>query len=168
MRIHEVMSSPAHTCRPQDSLESAARMLWEHDCGMLPVVDRHGKVTAAITDRDICMGALTRGQRLADLRVADSMSRRVVTCTMDEDAAVAAQRMAEHQLHRMPVLDTQGMLRGVVSLNDLALAGEHDTGVGRAAARVLVAACRHRTLVPAIVPTASPSPRPAAAQAART
>lgn len=158
MKIREVMSSPAHTCQPQDSLERAARLLWDHDCGVLPVVDRHGRVSAAITDRDICMGALTRGERLADLRVADSMSGDVVTCRADEEVAVAAQRMAERQVHRLPVVDKEGRACGVVSLNDLAIAGQRDACVGTEAVRLLAAVCRHRAGVPAVVPITPPSP----------
>jgi CBS-domain-containing membrane protein len=144
MKVRELMSSPAYTCCPQDTLEHAARQLWDHDCGMLPVLDRDGRVLAAITDRDICMGALSRGRRLADLRVADSMSSDVATCTANEDVAVVARRMAERQVHRLPVVDDKGVLCGIVTLNDLALAGERD---------VAVAACRHRTTVPAVVAT---------------
>ncbi|MFO1078691.1 MAG: CBS domain-containing protein [Planctomycetota bacterium] len=142
------MNSPAHTCRPQDSMESAARLLWDHDVGMLPVVDAEGRVGATITDRDICMGAFTRGRPLAQLRVADAMSRAVVTCLPEEEVGVAAQRMAENQLRRLPVVDAAGKLCGVLTLNDLALAGEADTAIGREALKTLVAACRHRSRVP--------------------
>ena len=152
MKIREVMSSPAHTCRLQDSLEQAARLLWEHDCGMLPVEDGDGRVCAAITDRDICMGAYTRGRRLADLCVSDSMSTDVVTCGADDDVAVVAKGMAARQVHRLPVVDKQGKAIGVVSLNDLAIVGAEDVLVARDAMGVLVAACRHRAAVPAIVP----------------
>ncbi len=145
MKIRELMVSPVHVCRPQDSLERAAQLLWEHDCGVLPVVDRDGRVGAAITDRDICMGAYTRGSRLADLRVMDSMSRGIETCTADEDVSVVAERMAGHQVRRLPVVDESGKAIGIVSLNDIALAGETDAKIGREASKVLIASCRRRT-----------------------
>lgn len=145
MKIRDLMTSPVHTCRPHDSLEDAARQLWEHDCGMLPVVDHEGRVGAAITDRDICMGAYTRGGRLADLRVADSMSRDIVTCKPDDDVATAVERMAARQLHRLPVVDADGKPCGVLSLNDIALAGEHDQRLARAALKTLTNACHRRT-----------------------
>ncbi|HEX6810413.1 MAG TPA: CBS domain-containing protein [Planctomycetota bacterium] len=167
MKVREVMVSPVHVCRPQDTLETAARLMWDHDCGMLPVVDREGRVGAAITDRDVCMAALMRGQRLAELRVSEAMSRTVVGCAPDEDVAAAAQRMAERQIHRMPVLDQNGRLCGVVSLNDLVLVGEYDADVGRAAARVLLAACRHRASVPAVVPESSAPAAPHVSDARR-
>ena len=164
MKIRELMSSPAYTCKAQDSLESAARQLWEHDCGILPVVDRDGRVGAVITDRDICMGALMSGKRLADLRVADSMSRRLTTCSPDDDLAVAVQRMSEHQIHRLPVVDALGKPLGMLSLNDLAVSGAREPAVGREATKVLASVCRHRAAVP--MTTKAAAPRAAAPAAA--
>ena len=151
MKVRELMSSPACSCRPTDSLARAAQLLWDHDCGMLPVVDQSGRVTSAITDRDICMAALSRGRTLADLRVMDSMSRKVVTCKPDDELPDAVHRMMESQVRRLPVVDADGKPRGVLSLNDLALAGESDLGMARESQRVLVAACRRRASVPANV-----------------
>lgn len=151
MKVRELMSSPALTCRPNDSLAKAASMLWEHDCGMLPVIDAAGKVGAVITDRDICMGAYTKGRALGELRVADSMSKGVVTCRADDDLGAAVQSMIAHQLHRLPVVDEQGRPCGVLSLNDLALDSEQDANLTRDAMKALRAVCRHRSIVPAVV-----------------
>ena len=160
MKVRELMSSPAYTCRPTDSLATAARLLWEHDCGMVPVIDGDGRVGATITDRDICMGAFTRGHALGDLRVADSMSRNVVTCAPGDDVAAAARLMAKHQLHRLPVVDADGRACGVLSLNDLALAGEQDPTSAQESLRVLVAASRRRATVPVAVGQAHDVPPP--------
>jgi CBS domain-containing protein len=167
MKVRELMSSPAHTVRATDSLADAARLLWDHDCGMLPVVDGDGRVGAAITDRDICMGALTRGKALAGLRVADSMSRRLVTCGPDDDVGTAARRMEQHQLHRLPVVDGQGKPCGVLSLNDLALAAAEQPATAPDALRVLVAACKRRATVPMTIATPGPAAPATAAPARR-
>jgi CBS domain-containing protein len=118
--------------------------MWEHDCGVLPVVDDKDRVRGVITDRDICMSAYTRGHRLSDLRVANSMSPTVVSCQPDDDVAVAAQRMAEHAVRRLPVVDDKGRIQGIVSLNDLARAGARDRDVAKAASSVLELVCRPR------------------------
>ena len=144
MKVRDLMSSPVHTCHANESLAHAAQLLWEHDCGVLPVVDRDGRVGAAITDRDICMGAWTRGKDLAALRVADSMSRSVVTCRAEEELSAAADTMAKHQLHRLPVVDEHGKPVGMLSLSDFATAGARDPSIGRQALRVLTAACTRR------------------------
>lgn len=154
MKVRELMTSPAHTCRPQDSLAHAAGLLWDHDCGMLPVVDHDGRVGATVTDRDICMGAWSRGAALDQLRVADCMSRTLFTCRPDDEVVEAAAAMIAHQVHRLPVVDAEGKLAGLLSLNDLALAGEQDATLAREAMRVLAGVSRHRAQVPALVPPA--------------
>lgn len=169
MKIRELMSSPAYSVHPLDTLQRAAELLWEHDVGMLAVVDENGRAGAAITDRDICMGAMTKGRRLTDVRVAEAMSDALVTCSADEDVDVAVQRMAQHQLHRLPVVDAQGVAIGVVTLNDIALAVEGHARMSREALKALVAVSRHRAQVPAVIPTKAPvatkvaSPTPARA-----
>jgi CBS domain-containing protein len=179
MKVRDLMSSPARTCLAQDSLETAARLLWEHDCGILPVVDAKGRVAATITDRDICMGAYTRGSRLADLRVADSMSRRLVTCREDEDVEVAARTMVDNRIRRLPVVDASGSVRGVLSLNDLARRANADPALQRSAIKVLaavsqpspnrpaVAAPAPGATVPAVKDPNAPSPRAASMLAAK-
>jgi CBS domain-containing protein len=72
------------------------------------------------------------------------MSATVVSCRVDEDLAVAARRMAEHSVRRLPVVDGEGRIRGVVSLNDLARAAHKDEAVAREAMTVLTAVCRPR------------------------
>lgn len=162
MRVREIMSSPAITCRTQDTLEQAARLLWEHDCGILPVLDKDGRVGSTITDRDICMGAYTRGRRLADLHVADSMSDRLVTCRADDDVAAAAALMTEHQVRRLVVVERDGRIAGLLSLNDLARAAPRDATVGREALRVMTAVCQKQTAQASPSgPVAEAPPRPA-------
>lgn len=141
MRVRELMSTPVTSCRPQDSLEHAAKLLWEHDCGVLPVVDSNGSVGAAITDRDICMGAYTRGKKLSDLRVRDSMSREISVCRADEDVARAAESMRKSKIRRLPVVDEAGKLVGVISLNDIARAATHDAAMGRELVQTLASVC---------------------------
>jgi CBS domain-containing protein len=168
MKVQQLMTTPAHTCGPLDSLERAAQLLWEHDCGVLPVVDAEGRVDAVITDRDICMGAYTRGKRLADMKVADSMTRKVVSCRPDDDVGEVAQRMATHAVRRLPVVDGDGRIRGILSLNDLARTGTRDKDTARAAERVLAAVSQSRPAAARAAQTATRAPdSPAERQQAR-
>jgi CBS domain-containing protein len=123
--------------------------MWAHDCGSLPVVDAGGRVVAMVTDRDICMAAYTQGKRLSSIHVATAMSKTVATCNA-EDAPIAAERqMREKQVRRMPVVDNQHRLVGIVSLNDIVL--EPSLSVGEMAA-TLAAICRHRDHELAVAP----------------
>src|SRR5262245_6101900 len=64
MEVREIMSTDLETCRADDTLDRAARLMWEHDCGVVPVVDHEGTAVGMITDRDICMAAYTQGRPL--------------------------------------------------------------------------------------------------------
>lgn len=144
MKVAKLMTLLPHTCRPEDSLERAAQLLWEHDCGVLPVVDQKGRAIAAITDRDVCMSANTKGARLAELRVGSAMSTTLVRCRADEELAVATQRMVELGVRRLPVVDSGCSVIGMLALNDVARAAGHDKGAAREALRALTAVSRRR------------------------
>jgi CBS domain-containing protein len=120
MRIEEIMSTRLETCHPEDSLEEAARKMWEHDIGSLPVVARDGRVTSVITDRDIAMATYFRGRTLGTIKVSEVMSRRLVSVQATDELQVAEDRMRAEQVHRVPVVDSVGFLKGVITINDLA------------------------------------------------
>ena len=126
MMIHQLMSTPVITCRGDESLESAAHTMWQHDIGAMPVVDADGRAIGMITDRDLLMAALFGCCGLRDRRVNEAMARKVVSCRPRNGFAVARELMAENQLHRLPVLDGHGRPVGMITLNDLALEADHE------------------------------------------
>lgn len=140
MNIADFMTRGVHTVRPNDSLESAAAMMWEHDCGCAPVVDHEGRVLSMITDRDVCMAAFIQGKSLKDIPVASAMSRRLITCADDDTTSSVEAMMREHQIRRVPVVDGRGRLVGIVSLNDIVL--EASTKPTEMAV-TLAAICKH-------------------------
>ena len=120
MKVQELMTRHLVVCGPSDSLSRAAQIMWDRDCGCVPVVDEGGRPTAMITDRDICMAAYTRGGRLSDLTVSKAASHRLVAVRPDDEIATAEQLMRQFQIRRLPVVDDAGTLVGLVSMNDLA------------------------------------------------
>jgi len=84
------MNRNVKSCRPQDSLNKAAQIMWDETCGAVPVVDDQHKPVGFLTDRDICMAAYTQGKPLEQLRVETAMARRVVSCTGEDDLGSAA------------------------------------------------------------------------------
>ncbi|HVW70006.1 MAG TPA: CBS domain-containing protein [Steroidobacteraceae bacterium] len=122
MQVNEIMSRNVQTCRPDDSLEHAARLMWDYDCGCLPVCESNGpqRVVGIITDRDICMGALFQGKPLRDLLVRDSMARQLVTCQATQPLTRAESTMKSARIRRLPVVDDEGALIGMLSLADFA------------------------------------------------
>jgi CBS domain-containing protein len=123
MKISELMTRPVVTCHADDPMSCAAQRMWEHDIGALPVVDGDEHVVAVITDRDICMAAYTQGHRLRDIIIGQVMARHPIACHERDSAADVAALMKEHQVHRIPVIDAERRVVGIVSLNDLARTG---------------------------------------------
>jgi CBS domain-containing protein len=121
MHVQDLMAHPAITCHVNDPLDLAAQRMWDHDCGVLPVVNDDGKVTGMITDRDICMAALTQARPLDELLVNLVMAKHVIAVGPDSTIGEAEQLMAKNQIRRLPVLDTANRPLGVISLNDLAI-----------------------------------------------
>ena len=123
MRVEDIMSRKVSSCTASDSLERAAKLMWEHDCGCLPVCargDGADRTVGIITDRDICMHALFRGKPLGELRVEQAMARQLLTCRPDDTLDHAEKVMRGGRVRRLPVVDEHGALIGLISLADLA------------------------------------------------
>jgi CBS domain-containing protein len=120
MKVGQLMKQSVCSCQPYDSLNTAAQIMWEHDCGCVPVVDHEGHPVAVVTDRDICMSAFFRGENLHGLCVADAMSKQVATCRETDTVADAEQTMRQQQVRRLPVVDEHNVLVGMLSLGDIA------------------------------------------------
>jgi CBS domain-containing protein len=118
-RLATLMTEPVHACTPDDSLARAAQIMWDNDCGSVPVVDAEGHPCGMITDRDVCMGAYTRGQALHALRVHDVMTHHVRSCSVHDSLEQAIRSMGEAQVRRLPVVDAGGRLVGILSLGDV-------------------------------------------------
>ncbi|MGH9324519.1 MAG: CBS domain-containing protein [Vicinamibacteria bacterium] len=122
MKVEDLMTTGVGTCRPYDGADQAARVMWEQDCGSVPVVDQDGRVVAMITDRDICIAALTQGRPIGEIRVSSAMSRKLWNCRPDDDVKDAEKVMRAHQVRRLPVVQVDGKLAGILSISDLARA----------------------------------------------
>jgi CBS domain-containing protein len=93
--------------------------MWEGDCGALPVVSDEGRVIGMITDRDICIAVATRGRPADHIAVREVAQGHAHTCLSDDDASAALHTMKAHRIRRLPVVDTDGHVRGILSLNDI-------------------------------------------------
>ena len=123
MKVRELMTANVVSCRKDTDLASAARLMLEKGCGTLPVVDEHGRVAGILTDRDIAMAAATRQRNAAHIAVHEAMSGHPATCLAKEDIATALTIMEERRVRRLPVLDGDGRLSGIVSIDDIVLRG---------------------------------------------
>jgi CBS domain-containing protein len=120
MNVGELMTRDVGTCAASDSMNDAARIMWERDCGCVPVVDGDGKAIGMITDRDICMAAYTQGRRLMDMTVGSAASKHIVVIGENESLRRAEELMRHARVRRLPVVDAGGHMVGLISLSDLA------------------------------------------------
>jgi CBS-domain-containing membrane protein len=119
MKINELLVKNVYTTRPEDFLNEAAETMLRKDVGVLPVVDEQDKLLGMITDRDICMCALIEGRKLGELPVSLALSTPVFACTVDDDIADVHAAMQTHQVHRLPVVDKDEKLLGLIGWSDL-------------------------------------------------
>ncbi len=120
MRVRELMTHPVHCCSVHDHANAAAQIMWERDCGVVPVIDGGKRVVGVLTDRDLCMAVHFQNRPLTDIPVAGVMAQQVYTCKAEDDVVDAERLMAEKQIHRLPVVSDDGALVGILSLADVA------------------------------------------------
>jgi CBS domain-containing protein len=151
MKVQDVMTSEVKSCRPETNLAAAAVMMLEYDCGVLPVVNNENKVIGIITDRDIAIAAATKGRLASEISVGEVISRKVFSATLDEDIYMALKTMRHEKIRRLPVVNRDGMLQGILSLNDIALRAEEEEGrrhpdlTYEGAMGTFKAVCEHRS-----------------------
>lgn len=120
MKIKDLMTKRVESCSRETDLGTAGNQMWNADCGILPVVEGPDrKVLGTITDRDICMALVTSGKRPHERTVGEVMSQHAHTVTVDAEANDALDIMARNRVRRLPVVNPDGSLQGIVSLNDL-------------------------------------------------
>jgi predicted transcriptional regulator len=102
--------------------------MWENDCGALPIVTDGGKTIGVITDRDIAIALGTRDRQAAEIPVKEVMSGELFAASPDEDIHTALKLMRKEKVHRLPVINAEGKLEGILSLNDVALQAVHPDG----------------------------------------
>jgi CBS domain-containing protein len=117
MKVSEVMTRDIQTVRPDQSAREAAGFMLQADAGAIPVTDGD-RLMGMITDRDIAVRGVAHGHG-PDTPVRELMTNDVVTARMDDDTDDVAVRMSEAQVRRLPVIDEQDKLCGIVSLADL-------------------------------------------------
>jgi len=118
MQIHELMTHTPAVCTTSDTLTRAAQIMWERDCGAVPITDANGQLVGIVTDRDLCMASYTQGRALHEIRIADVMSKVVFTVGSDASAIDAIELMNTKAVRRLPVVDAKGRLVGIVSIAD--------------------------------------------------
>jgi CBS domain-containing protein len=146
MQAREIMTERPACCTPDETMQRAAQMMKEHDCGCLPVVEdtRTRRVIGTVTDRDLACRGLAAGKG-PDTPVREVMSKDPICCRAEDDVGQIEQIMANEQVRRVPVVDERGCCVGMVAQADLALHEEavSSSEVGRIVERISEPAGRH-------------------------
>ncbi len=132
MKVKDVMTSNVRACFKSDNLATVAQVMWDNDCGCVPVLNEEGWLVGMLTDRDICMAAFLQGMPIGEIKVSAVMSRQLFDCTSDDDLSVAEQIMREKKVRRLPVLNREGRLVGLLSLSDVARQANEECARGAA------------------------------------
>jgi CBS domain-containing protein len=132
---------------PSDKAPKAARIMRDEDAGIVPVIDNEQsqRVVGVVTDRDLCMNVVAEGRDPGTVPVEACMTTMVVTCSSNDSIDKATELMKENQIRRVPVVDEQGRLQGIVAMADL---------VGRAELKTTLT---HDTLKKVSLPSGAPS-----------
>lgn len=130
MKVKDIMTHSAFCCRPESNLGQAVELLWIHNCGMLPVVSGSSKLVGIVTDRDLCIAMGTRNHLPSELPVGEVMTSRVHTCKPEDEIHEAMSTMADKQVRRLPVVDEEGIPRGILSMDDLITHGDLNKSTG--------------------------------------
>ena len=151
MKVKDLMTRDVKTCTPDTALAEAAHLMWDGDCGILPVVD-DGALVGVGTDRDMCIALATQNARASELKVGAVASKKVVTCTPEDDIKAALATMKQARVRRLPVVGFGGTVLGLLSMNDVLLAAGADKPVrSEDVVETLQAICTHHHLLPHVV-----------------
>lgn len=128
MKVKEVMTPDAKAIWITESLADAAKEMWENDCGILPIIKDGRRVVGMITDRDICMATAMKDRNPSSISVEEVMSRKIYAAKPEESVEHALETMRGHRIRRLPVLNPEGELEGILSMNDIVLKAKTRNG----------------------------------------
>jgi CBS domain-containing protein len=126
MQVGDLMTRAVRICRRTDGLDAAVRMMKESSCGCVVVVDEQKRAVGIVTDRDVCLCSLRTLRPLQLLRVSDAMTAPLRTCRPEEKVSDAESTMGRCQVRRLPVVDADGRLEGILALDDIARQAARD------------------------------------------
>ena len=151
MNVSDIMAKTVSCCSPEDNLESVALQMMDNDCGSIPITNEHGQPIGMITDRDIAIAAAARHKALWQLMAQDFLTDMPISvCRVDEDIRSALATMQHARVHRLPVVNGQGEVFGMLSMDDVISCAERGVrGLGAPelsyddALMTLKAICKH-------------------------
>lgn len=124
MKVFEIMTIDVASCGLDDDLSRAASLMWEKDCGVIPVVDSERCVVGVVTDRDIAIATASQNRKPSEIRAREMLFQPVECCDMDDSLETVLERMARLRIRRLPVVGERCELLGMISIADVLRKGK--------------------------------------------
>jgi CBS domain-containing protein len=147
MKVKDLMTAEPGYVRASETLTKAADIMWQRDCGAVPVVDAEMQVTGMITDRDICRAVTRRNKKPSEIKAGEIASGEVIICRPEDKITAALKKMKKNQLRRLPVLDRDKKLAGIISIRDIIFASEKKKALRKRAYSALLQLAKPSAIV---------------------
>jgi CBS domain-containing protein len=132
-KCNEIMTKRPACCLPTDAVSKAAQYMKSENVGSIPIIESEqtNVLVGIVTDRDLAMKVVAAERDAKATIIADVMTHKIITCCLDDDAQEAVEAMAKHQLRRIPVVDNEGKIVGIISQADVATRIDQPEGTAK-------------------------------------
>jgi len=129
MKCNEIMTKEIKACHPESTIKEAVQLMKQLNCGVMPVVDRNNVLQGIITDRDIVFYTVLNDKEPETTYLSEFMTKKVITCHANDNLDTAIHKMSKNQIRRIPIIDDENKLVGLITLGDIAVKSheEHET-----------------------------------------
>ena len=119
MKVKKAMTRNIGTCKANESLAHAVGIMWQKDCGVVPIVNEENAAIGIITDRDVSVAVAARNRTASEIMIGDVINGKPISCSQEDSVKSALKKMRKHKVKRLPVLEKNGTLVGVITIADL-------------------------------------------------
>jgi len=130
MDVQTIMTPNPFVATRHSTLADVAKIMADHEIGVVPIVDAGERVVGILTDRDLCKAIASMNRPPAEIAAIELASKPVVCCDAHDDLASALKIMRQRHIRRLPVVDERGQLRGILSIDDVVLRSEDERESG--------------------------------------
>lgn len=126
MKCKDVMTKYIKMCRPESTMKDCLQIMKDLNCGAVPIVNENSVIQGIVTDRDIAIKGVLEGKNIERSQIQEIMTRNVITSHENDDIDHTIQLMKENKIRRIPIVDSQNKLKGIVSLGDIAVISKEE------------------------------------------
>ncbi len=147
MKVKKIMTKTVEVCGESDALSEACKIMWQKDCGVVPIVNKKLKVVGIITDRDIMVAAFLQNKTVSEINCSEIVSEEIISCTSADKVEDVLKLMKKYQVKRLPVVDEKEILEGIISITDILLSSGDDKKMRKKVLKTIEAISKPRPIV---------------------